>query len=288
MVLALLTYLLIAAVILVRWRYSGRSFGSFIGLGTVRRYARLWHGCVINAPVAVPATGPAILVANHTSSSDGTFLQVGSVRGLTFLFAREFYDGLPLLRWVWHSTGCVPVTRGVCDIRAIRQALRRLEEGRRGGHFPRGQPERSGQRPLADGQGRRGPDGTAHASAGVSRVRQWGAAGARRRPSLVLAVAGARHLRPRPRPVALLRPAHQPPAHRGSHCVSDGRHCRHWEKRGQGSGVRGQGSGVRGQGSGVRGQGSGVRGQGSGVRGQGSGVRGQQKRIVRFFFSADP
>ena len=136
--LALVTYLLIAVVILVNWRRSGRSFGSFIGLGTVRLYARLWHGCVINAPVATPATGPAILVANHTSSSDGTFLQVGSVRGLTFLFAREFYDDLPLLRWVWHTTGCVPVERDGSDIRAVRLALRRLEEGRVVVLFPEG------------------------------------------------------------------------------------------------------------------------------------------------------
>ena len=153
MVLALLTYLLIAAVILVRWRRSGRSFGGFIGLGTVRLYARLWHGCLINAPVAVPATGPAILVANHTSSSDGTFLQVGSVRGLTFLFAREYYDGLPLLRWVWHSTGCVPVTRGVCDIRAVRQALRRLEEGRVVVVFPEGNLSGAGSGRLRTAKG---------------------------------------------------------------------------------------------------------------------------------------
>jgi 1-acyl-sn-glycerol-3-phosphate acyltransferase len=146
LVILAVTYLLIAAVILVRWRLSGRSFGPFIGLGLIRLYARLWHGCVYNAWVE-PPTGPAIVVANHTSSSDGTFIQGGSVRGLTFLFAREFYDDLPLLRWVWHTTGCVPVTRDVFDIGAIRLALRRLQEGRVVMVFPEGNLSGAGLRP---------------------------------------------------------------------------------------------------------------------------------------------
>src|SRR5207302_1701589 len=109
---------------------------------------RLWHGCIVDEPVAVPASGPAVLVANHTSSPDGTFIQAGSWRGLTFLFAREFYEDLPLLRWVWHTTGCVPVTRGILDIRAVRDGLRRLQEGRVVCIFPEGNLSGAGTRRL--------------------------------------------------------------------------------------------------------------------------------------------
>jgi 1-acyl-sn-glycerol-3-phosphate acyltransferase len=147
-VLVLVTYATIATALLVNWRRSRRSFASFIGLGTVRIYARLWHGCIVDEPVAVPATGPAILVSNHTSSPDGTFIQTGSWRGLTFLFAREFYEDLPLLRWVWHTTACVPVTRGICDIRAVRDGLRRLQEGRVVCIFPEGNLSGAGTRRL--------------------------------------------------------------------------------------------------------------------------------------------
>jgi 1-acyl-sn-glycerol-3-phosphate acyltransferase len=135
-VLAFLTLAAVAASLLHNWRRSGRSFGSFVGLGAVRLYARLWHGCSFARPAPVPRTGGALLVVNHTSSPDGCFVQCGCARALTFLVAQEFFK--PRLLWIWATTGCVPVNRLGCDIRAVRQGLRRLQEGRVVVVFPEG------------------------------------------------------------------------------------------------------------------------------------------------------
>jgi 1-acyl-sn-glycerol-3-phosphate acyltransferase len=142
---AFVTLAILAAILLINWRRSGRSFGSFVGLGVVRLYARLWHGCTFAAPAAVPATGPALIVVNHTSSPDGCFVQCGCRRGLTFLVAEEFFR--PRLLWIWATTGCVPVSRRGCDIRAARGGLRRLREGRIVVVFPEGTLSGAGLRP---------------------------------------------------------------------------------------------------------------------------------------------
>lgn len=115
---------------------------SVIGLGLVRLYARLWHGCHFPAPADLPESGPALLVVNHTSSPDGCFVQCGCRRGLTFLVAKEFFH--PKILWIWASTGCIPVDRQGCDIRAVRDGLRRLDEGRVVVIFPEGSLSRAG------------------------------------------------------------------------------------------------------------------------------------------------
>ena len=145
-VLAFVTLAFLAGAILLNWKRSGRTFGSFIGLGIVRLYARLWHGCTFPAPITLPASGPALIVVNHTSSPDGCFVQCGCWRGLTFLVAREFFQ--PHFLWIWATTACVPVDRSGSDIRALRLGLRRLEEGRAVVVFPEGTLSGAGVRPF--------------------------------------------------------------------------------------------------------------------------------------------
>lgn len=142
--LAFVSLTFFAALLYFNWRRSGRAFASFVGLGTVRLYARLWHGCTFPAPAALPATGPALIVVNHTSSPDGCFVQCGCWRGLTFLVAEEFFQ--PHLLWIWATTACVPVCRSGLDIRAAREGLRRLQEGRAVVVFPEGTLSGAGMR----------------------------------------------------------------------------------------------------------------------------------------------
>src|SRR5947207_2372410 len=42
---AIVTLAILAARVVYNWRRSGRTFASFVGLGIIRLYARLWHGC---------------------------------------------------------------------------------------------------------------------------------------------------------------------------------------------------------------------------------------------------
>ncbi len=149
--LALVTLAIIATTIFINWKRSGRSFGSFIGLGIVRTYARFWHGCTFPAPLRAPATGAGLVVVNHTSSPDGCFVQCGSTRGLTFLVAEEFFQ--PHLLWIWATTGCVPVNRSGADIRALRLGLKRLQEGKVVVVFPEGTLSGAGMGRLRTAKG---------------------------------------------------------------------------------------------------------------------------------------
>jgi 1-acyl-sn-glycerol-3-phosphate acyltransferase len=143
---AFVTLAILIAAVVCRWKHSGRSLGSVIGLGIVRIYAKLWHGCSFPAPAEIPASGPALLVVNHTSSPDGCFVQCGCRRGLTFLVAKEFFH--PKILWIWATTGCVPVDRQGCDLRAVRLGLRRLKEGRVVVVFPEGSLSLAGRKGM--------------------------------------------------------------------------------------------------------------------------------------------
>jgi len=110
---------------------------SFI-LGATRAYTHLWHRWSSNGPSPVPATGPAILVSNHTCSADPMFLLAGSSRLISFAVAREHFSFHPLARWLLDYAHCVPVTRNGRDACAARNLLTCLAEGRVVCIFPEG------------------------------------------------------------------------------------------------------------------------------------------------------
>jgi 1-acyl-sn-glycerol-3-phosphate acyltransferase len=113
-----------------------RAFDFFMWNGMCL-FARLWHCCAATANDPLPASGPAIVVANHPCHADPAFLLASCKRLLHFLQARECYD-LPLLRHLFARAGCIPVTRAGAEISGIRRALHDLEHGAVLGIFPEG------------------------------------------------------------------------------------------------------------------------------------------------------
>jgi 1-acyl-sn-glycerol-3-phosphate acyltransferase len=87
--------------------------------------------------IALPETGPAIVVANHVSGVDPLLLISASKRPLRFLIAREEYER-PIVRWVFKKAGCIPVDRTGRPEQALRQALRALQQGEIIALFPHG------------------------------------------------------------------------------------------------------------------------------------------------------
>jgi 1-acyl-sn-glycerol-3-phosphate acyltransferase len=120
-----------------RWRRSGLRPGTFLGVGLVYAYARLWHGWRGDHATPLPAKGGALLVANHTCSADPAFLQAGCPRPLSFLIAREYYL-VGGLRRLFEGIECVPVVRDGRDVGSVRTGLRRLRNGRIVCLFPEG------------------------------------------------------------------------------------------------------------------------------------------------------
>jgi 1-acyl-sn-glycerol-3-phosphate acyltransferase len=108
--------------------------------------AFLWHlnvaYCALihrlrTEPAPLPASGPAILISNHTCNIDHFLLQAGCERKLGFMIAREYYDFWAFKPFC-QMIGCIPVNRNGNDTSATRTALRALEEGRVLPIFPEG------------------------------------------------------------------------------------------------------------------------------------------------------
>jgi 1-acyl-sn-glycerol-3-phosphate acyltransferase len=127
---------------------SGRGAGRGDDLGEIRgplrwvhrgfqAYAAIWHGLRADRYAPLPASGPAILIANHTCGIDHMLLQAASRRLLGFMVAREYFES-PWLNWICVYIGCIPVNRDGRDLAAIRAALRALGQGRVLPIFPEG------------------------------------------------------------------------------------------------------------------------------------------------------
>ncbi len=104
-------------------------------------YCRAFHHLEVLAPPGLPATGPAILVCNHTSGLDPLLIQAACPRVITWMMAREFYD-MAALSWAFKWIGAIPVTGSGRDSTATRAAIRALHDGHVLGIFPEGRIER--------------------------------------------------------------------------------------------------------------------------------------------------
>src|SRR5574341_2676966 len=79
-------------------------------------------------PGHVPATGPALLVSNHSSVLDPPLVGGASRRQLAFLAKAELFR-IPLFGGLVRRLGARPLRREGADPAAMRTALRVLEEG---------------------------------------------------------------------------------------------------------------------------------------------------------------
>jgi 1-acyl-sn-glycerol-3-phosphate acyltransferase len=99
----------------------------------------------------VPASGPAIVAANHRSMLDIPLLVVASPRPIVFMAKRELF-GDPVRRVVLHALGGFPVRRQTADVRAVDVGVAVLERGGVLGLYPEGTRSRSGRMlPFLDG-----------------------------------------------------------------------------------------------------------------------------------------
>jgi len=115
--------------------WGGKRINWIDGLG--RLLCRHLHHLDDKNQIPLPATGPAIVVANHMSGLDPFLLLTACKRPLRFLVAREEYDR-PILNWLFRASGCIPVDRAGRPEKALREALRALQQGEVVAIFPHG------------------------------------------------------------------------------------------------------------------------------------------------------
>jgi len=102
-----------------------------------RLYCRLMFRVVSPDVSPLPASGPVLLVSDHTSLTDPVVLFATAGRPIRFLMASEFYE-LHSLHWLFRLTGCIPVSRGHFEVRPVRAMLHALAQGNVVGLFPEG------------------------------------------------------------------------------------------------------------------------------------------------------
>jgi len=95
----------------------------------------------------LPVEGPAIVVANHISGLDAFMLLASSRRPLHFLIAAEQYHRFGF-KWLFDLSGCIPVEKTTRPERALRAALRALEEGKVIALFPFGRMHLDNETPI--------------------------------------------------------------------------------------------------------------------------------------------
>jgi 1-acyl-sn-glycerol-3-phosphate acyltransferase len=98
---------------------------------------RLLFRLEVHGQEHVPATGPLLLVSNHVSVLDPPFLGGASPRELHFMAKEELFR-IPFFGRLISSLNARPVRRDGSDSRALKAALRLLDEGHALLMFPEG------------------------------------------------------------------------------------------------------------------------------------------------------
>ncbi|MEM7066634.1 MAG: lysophospholipid acyltransferase family protein [Cyanobacteria bacterium P01_B01_bin.77] len=87
----------------------------------------------------IPQQGPAILVCNHRSDTDGLLMSLALPRYIAWMVA-DYMTIVPVTRQILALTGMVPVkTEEQPTPSSIKQALQRLRQGKLLGIFPEGE-----------------------------------------------------------------------------------------------------------------------------------------------------
>ena len=146
-------YLVLAAfaaglIGLAAWRILtvGETWREGVLTQVFRGYTSLVFGLRSRNRCPWPAVGAALVVANHRSPVDPLIVHSNSVfkaagnkmRVVEWLTAREYCKIGGVVQWICDTARCIPVNRHGRDMAAVKDAIRRLKEGKVVGVYPEG------------------------------------------------------------------------------------------------------------------------------------------------------
>jgi 1-acyl-sn-glycerol-3-phosphate acyltransferase len=105
---------------------------------------------VVQGQEHIPARGPCLLVANHTSPYDVPLLIRHVPRLVDFVSITEVFRN-PVVAWFYGSMNAFPLDRDRPDAPTVRRILDRLERGRLVAMFPEGRLRRGDSSVLRGG-----------------------------------------------------------------------------------------------------------------------------------------
>lgn len=99
----------------------------------------------------IPPSGGVLMVANHQSYLDPIVLAVQLYRPVSFLAKSELFRN-PLFGWLIRSLNAFPVRQGAGDVGAMKETIRRLQQGHMLVIYPEGSRSDTGDLlPIASG-----------------------------------------------------------------------------------------------------------------------------------------
>ncbi|MEO3945223.1 lysophospholipid acyltransferase family protein [Gorillibacterium sp. CAU 1737] len=117
--------------------------------GLTRAYYKSLYRLEAKGRENIPAAGPVILCANHTSNHDPLVLAIPLKRQVNFMAKAELF-GVPLLGPIIKRLGAFPVKRGGVSKESIKHSIELLRSGKVITIFP------EGSRSNAGGAGKKG------------------------------------------------------------------------------------------------------------------------------------
>jgi 1-acyl-sn-glycerol-3-phosphate acyltransferase len=100
-------------------------------------YTRFVWRARISRPLPVKPGEGAVVVCNHASSIDPSFIQMGTDKVVHWMVASE-YSLSPRMAWMFRIVESIPVSRGGIDTAATKMAIRYAKNGEVVGMFPEG------------------------------------------------------------------------------------------------------------------------------------------------------
>ena len=111
----------------------------------------LWHRLRIRGVENIPAEGGVLLASNHASFLDPPVVGAG-YRGRPIHFmARDTLWNSKFGTWWMDKVGCIPVSRGTGDMRALKTTIKMLKDGKAVSMFPEGTRTEDGELQVAKG-----------------------------------------------------------------------------------------------------------------------------------------
>ena len=113
---------------------------NFLQRGTLRTFSD-WK---VTGVENVPPMGPLVVISNHMSNLDPSFLGASVPRRLKYLAKDNLFHAVgPIGRWYLRNYGAFPIDRVGVDARAFRWALRQLQQDSALVVFPEGTRSRT-------------------------------------------------------------------------------------------------------------------------------------------------
>ncbi|MBN2163481.1 MAG: 1-acyl-sn-glycerol-3-phosphate acyltransferase [Pontiellaceae bacterium] len=116
-----------------------------------KAFLLVWHRLKIHGAKNIPDRGGVLIASNHASFLDPPVVGVG-YRGRPIHFmARDTLWNSKFGSWWMDHVGCIPVSRGTGDMKALKLTIKALKEGKVVSMFPEGTRTEDGELQEAKG-----------------------------------------------------------------------------------------------------------------------------------------